>query len=388
MGLTDIFKKQKTSSSSIVCDTSRQSLAPFGASGSFGAYSPAQMRIYRQLRNDIPIIDSAIGKLVRLIGNFELECNDATAQEMMKKFFRTVPVGGNRNGLSSFLCCYFENLLTYGTAVGEIVLSNDGDFYGLYNADLSDVTLKRNENGFDIDIFNVSGEKIKNDQLVFMTALNPEPSEIYGSSLLKGLPFVSDILLKIFRTIGINWERVGNVRFAVTCKPQNDRGDRTFAKERAEQIASEWSKMQSSPAVRDFIAVGDIDIKAIGADNQILDSEVPVRQMLEQIVAKTGLPPFLLGLSWSTTERMSAQQADILTSELEAYRSLLDPVIMKIADIFLRINGFDCETKVVWDDIMLQDIAEISSARLNNAQALQIESSISKEENYEEELQP
>ena len=33
------------------------------------------------------------------------------------------------------------------------------------------------------------------------------------------------------------------------------------------------------------------------------------RQMLEQLVAKTGLPPFLLGLSWSSTERMSAQQA-------------------------------------------------------------------------------
>ena len=57
-------------------------------------------------------------------------------------------------------------------------------------------------------------------------------------------------------------------------------------------------------------------IKVIGADNQVLDSQVPVRQMLEQIVAKLGVPPFLLGLSWSTTERMSAQQADLLTSEL------------------------------------------------------------------------
>lgn len=64
------------------------------------------------------------------------------------------------------------------------------------------------------------------------------------------------------------------------------------------------------------MAVGDVSIKVIGADNQWIDTEVPVRQMLEQIVAKLSIPPFMLGLSWSTTERMSKQQADGLTSEL------------------------------------------------------------------------
>ena len=44
------------------------------------------------------------------------------------------------------------------------------------------------------------------------------------------------------------------------------------------------------PGVSDFVAVGDVQIKAIGADGQQMDSEVPVRQMLEQIVAKMGIP--------------------------------------------------------------------------------------------------
>ena len=88
-------------------------------------------------------------------------------------------------------------------------------------------------------------------------------------------------------------------------------------------IAREWSDAMSAAEqgqIKDFIAVGDVDIRVIGADNQVIDSEVPVRQLLEQIVAKLSLPPFMLGLSWSTTERMSAQQADILTSELDYYR--------------------------------------------------------------------
>ena len=75
-----------------------------------------------------------------------------------------------------------------------------------------------------------------------------------------------------------------------------------------------------SGSVRDFVAVGDVDIQVIGADAPVLDSEVPVRQILEQVVAKTGIPPFMLGLSWSSTERMSSQQADMLTCLLYTSR--------------------------------------------------------------------
>ena len=82
-----------------------------------------------------------------------------------------------------------------------------------------------------------------------------------------------------------------------------------------------------------------MEIRVIGADSPILDTEVPVRQLLEQIIAKLGVPPFLLGLHWSTTERMSKQQADLLTSELERYRSLLTPVLRRILDTHLRLWG-------------------------------------------------
>lgn len=195
-----------------------------------------------------------------------------------------------------------------------------------------------------------------------------------GNSMLKGLPFVSSVLLKIFESIGANWERVGNLRFAVTYNPKNDAVDRAYAKDRALQVAKEWGEaMQSGGEIRDFVAVGDVQIKVIGADNQILDSEVPVRQMLEQIVAKTGLPPFMLGLSWSSTERMSAQQADALTSELEAYRRILTPVISRICNAFLHSRGYNCNARIIWDDITLQDEVEQSRAMLYRAQAEKIQ---------------
>jgi hypothetical protein len=121
--------------------------------------------------------------------------------------------------------------------------------------------------------------------------------------------------------------------------------------------------------VRDFVAVGDVQIKVIGGEAPILDSQVPVRQILEQLIAKTGLPPFLLGLSWSTTERMSAQQADILTTELWALRRCVEPVIGKVCKTFLRLEGLDDRVEIVWDEISLQDMTEQAKAELYKAQA-------------------
>ena len=185
------------------------------------------------------------------------------------------------------------------------------------------------------------------------------------------LPFLCGILLKIYQSLGVNWERAGNVRFAVVYKPQGDVIDRLSAQERAQQIASEWSAaMQSGKngSVRDFVAVGDVDIKVIGADNQILDSEVPVRQILEQLIALTGIPPFLLGLNWSTTERMSAQQADLMTSELNAIRRSVTPVIEKICRLWLGMHGYVCKPEIEWEAINLQDQVEEAKAALYIAQ--------------------
>lgn len=218
-------------------------------------------------------------------------------------------------------------------------------------------------------------EPLPRQNLLMFTPFNPEAESPYGVSMLRSMPFLCGILLKIYQSLGINWERAGNVRFAVVYKPQNDVLDRGLAKERAQQIASQWSDaMQSGKngSVRDFVAVGDVDIKVIGADNHILDSEVPVRQITEQLVARTGIPPFLLGLNWSTTERMSAQQADLMTSELTSIRRTLDPVIEKVCTLWLHMHGYACPVSVEWETINLQDAVEEAKAALYVAQAEKI----------------
>ncbi len=345
---------------------------PYSSLSDIEPVGKTDVRLYSTLRDAIPIIDAAISKLVRLLGTFEVACTDKKAEKDLAEFLKTVPVGTFSTGINAFVSCYFDYLLTYGTAVAEIVLDRSGNFRALYPASLSNIELSHGKSPLEYSVRTLTDKgsvPVKYPQLVLVSAINPEPDSVYGRSVLKGLPFVSDILLKIYNTIGVNWERIGNVRYAVTYRPQNDPGDRMYAKQRAEQVAQQWSKtMQPSGPVKDFVAVGDVNIKVIGADNQILDSNVPVRQMLEQIVSKLGIPPFLLGLNWSSTERMSSQQADVLTSEIEYYRETLNPVLRKICSLYLKTNGYGCDFEINWNDITLQDQLQIAQSEYYNAQ--------------------
>lgn len=374
-----IRKKKQTTASVAVQTAARQSeIPPFTWSESGASCRAA---LYTSLRDSVPILDAAVGKLIRLSVGFDAHCKDAAADSALQRFLQQVPLAGCGCGVHAFLSAYLEQLLTCGTAVGEILLQN-GRVAGLYNAPLENVELHRAADGVRAEIW--AGSPVRRPvpypDLVLVSALRPAPGALYGTSLLQGLPFVASILMRIFHATGQNWERLGNVRFAVTYKPQNDAADKTYAKERAMLVAKEWSEtMRSGATVRDFVTVGDVSIRVIGADAPIPDSQVPVRQMLEQMLAKTGLPPFLLGLSWSSTERMSAQQADLLTSELESYRSILQPVLQRILETFLRLEGFADTPQIIWNDITLQDEVELSRARLYDAQAQALQAKSKKE---------
>lgn len=349
---------------------------PFGALGTYSVPPALCGDLYRTLREAIPVIDAGIYKLIRLTGGFQAVCADKRFQPILDDFCQNVPADSGSVSLQGFIDCFFEQLLTYGTAVAEMVPDSTGKIRYLYNAPHTAYRLRRSKSDFRrpevLPADDLTDTPLPHQDRLVVCTLGAQPGEVYGTSLLSGLPFVSSVLTKIYNAVGQNWERVGNVRFAVTYKPGDDMGGKAYAKERAMQIASQWSEAMRSREVRDFVAVGDVDIKVIGADNQILDSEVPVRQMLEQIVAKLSLPPYMLGLSWSTTERMASEQADILTTELEHYRRVLTPVLETICRTHLRAYGYTGKTEIVWDDILLRDTVEDATARHLDAQTQEI----------------
>lgn len=367
-------KKQKSGAMAAVCQLRGGNIHPFGAMRHFTPLGGGEERVYREMRESIPVLDAAVGKMVRLCGGFEVRCKNPQAQHKLNTFLQMMPCGRGQMGIESFLSGYLDSLLTYGRAVGELVVAG-GKLRAVCWGDVTALEVQEGNGPLDVVLWGMDDHGLMRplpyQHLLLFTTMNPEPSHPYGVSMFRGMPFLADILLKIYNTIGSNWERAGNLRYSVICKG-GENLDPVTAQERGKAVAEQWAKAMEdgkNGTVRDFVAVGDVEIKVIGGEAPLLDSEVPVRQILEQLVAKTGLPPFLLGLSWSTTERMSTQQADILTSELWALRRTVEPAMRKICQTYLALEGMDNRVEILWDDISLQDITQESQAALYNAQA-------------------
>ncbi len=367
-------RKKKASGPVAVCQLRHGDLHPFGAVRGFVPLGGGEERIYREMREAIPVLDAAVGKMVRLCGGFQVKCRNAQAQQRLNDFLTRMPCGRGQMGIESFLSGYLDSLLTYGRAVGELVVAG-GKLRAVCWGDVTALEVQEGENCLDVVLWGMDERgrmrPLPYQQLLLFTTWHPEPAHPYGVSMFRGMPFLADILLKIYNTIGSNWERAGNVRYSVVCKGGEEL-EPAAVQERGKAVAEQWARaMEDSRngTVRDFVAVGDVEIRVIGGEAPILDSEVPVRQILEQLVAKTGLPPFLLGLNWSTTERMSTQQADLLTSELWALRRTVEPAMGKICRTFLALEGLDDRVEIQWDDISLQDIIQEAQAEVYRAQA-------------------
>ena len=367
-------KEMKTGGPVAVCQLRGSQGSTLGALRSAVPLGGGEEALYRQIREAIPVLDAAVGKLVRLSGGFGVQCRNAQAQTRLEDFLKHVPCGYGQVGIDSFLSAYVDSLLTYGRSVGEVLMSG-GRVRGLCWGDVTRMQVCQGDSPMEVELWGPDEKghmvPLKYQHLLLFTALNPEVKHPYGVSIFRGMPFLADILMRIYHTIGSNWDRAGNVRYSVVCKGTEDL-DPAAAQEYSRQVASEWAKAMAegqSGTVRDFVAMGDVQIKVIGGEAPILDSQVPVRQMLEQLVAKTGLPPFLLGLNWSTTERMSTQQADILTSEIWALRRSVEPAVRKICRMYLAGEGLDDRVEILWNDISLQDITQEAQAELYKAQA-------------------
>lgn len=377
LGLFSFFKKKEEPYRPPVVQTRNTSTHPFNA---LDKYIPLKVEyeLYKSMREAIPVLDTAINRIVRLVGIFDIECENDKQKEEIKEFLDNIKVNSNQTGIYQFVESYLDQLIECGNSSGEIILNNaKNDIYALKNVDIRTIKLKQTDN----PLINVvcqeqQGEiepvQLPYQDLILFTPLDPEGDSPYGTSLYRSMPFMANILLKIFNSMGPNWERFGNPKYSVVYKPTDDKMSGDKVKERMQIIEDAFNQVMENNKrgkVSDFTGVGDIEIKVIGADNQMLDSEVPVKQVLEQLVAKTGLPPFLLGLSWSTTERMSQQQADFLTSELDNYRDEITPMIKYIIDMWQVVTGKNIPYDIVWDEINLQDMVEISRAELFKQQA-------------------
>jgi hypothetical protein len=303
--------------------------------------------IYRALREGVPVIDAAIRELKRLVGTFGIESDEETKAEV-ESFLTNIPILGTRQtGFQNFLSLHLDSLLLFGKAAAEIVLTNDRDgVYGLKPIPVETIRLVAGENG-DLRIAQQQpqGLVVLPDDLVFYNVLSPQDNRPHGTSLLASLAFVADIWLKMAWSLGKTWERFGTPTFHVNWLPDENFRDPSGSQTQRilDQVESQFVDAMESrrdlSSTKDFFSAGKISVDVLGAQGQALNFEVPHRAIMEQIVSVTGLPPWWLGFSWSTTERLSQQQADKIVGNINSWREELTPDISHLISLHLLLRG-------------------------------------------------
>jgi hypothetical protein len=268
---------------------------------------------------------------------------------------------------------------TYGYGIGELQPSPlRDDVERLWSYRSPCFTLESDGSGA-VQVVQANGllgtRTVLNENTLLHTVHQAEGCDPHGQSLFFACSTFNQLLIDVFGAHGATWRRSGIPTYHLNWQPFNPD---TFSDPRGEagaaivdQMQEKWSKSIKSQAVNgvaeDFFSSGNVTITSIGADMSPMDIEVSVRAILEELVMVTGIPPMLLGLSWSSTERMSSVQADLLTSHIDAYRRMIEGTLEKIIRTRQLLKGVAAPWSFCWPDLSLQDLE--ATARAANMDA-------------------
>ncbi len=358
----------------------RPSWYPGVTSAKHHAFIPPEVELatYREMRRYFPVLDSAAKKLTRLVGVPTLKGDDKIVAEM-NDWMKRIQVNQRQRGLPTWLRIHTDQMLVYGKGVGEMVPNKArNDLFAITNIDPVTIKLAADEHPLSVRMFQLHAGppfEVELPKEWILMSLNAQDGDNpHGASLFRSLPFVAELLSIIENALGQAWERMGAPSFHVNWEPPanfND-PDATFAEEFLGQISAEFQAAMTarrSGDIHDFVSGGKIDVTTIGADGTPLPLQEPFRALAEQLVAATGLPPWLLGLSWSSTERLSSVQADLLIQDIGNLRDQVQPQVETLLETRQRLTGAKGTWELTWPPVTLDDAVETAKAAVLDAQA-------------------
>jgi len=362
----------------------------------FSNYIPRKIdgQFYEFLREAIPIMDAAVNRLVSLDGHLEVTGENEALVEEIQEWFYNVPVNDLQRGLQAFHQNLTAEAFEQGFALGEFVTDRKRtDIVQLRVGDSKYIKFARNASGSEgqsgLTIYQKGDNDLDwrplNAQNLIYFSINNENQNPHGTPLFRSCEFVAKVLATMHNSILNVWERFGDPSFSIIYKTsRKDGGDLTA---RRNTIAAEFdtairAKREGKSA--DFIRAIDtnsqIDIAVIGADGQVLELEIPARHVLEQIVGKSGLPAWMLGIQWSTTQSLSDNEAEILLADVATRQAAKMPYFYNLIRTLLLLRGRTWKKgdwHLEWAQVNLKDVVKQAQARFLDAQAQQMSSNAS-----------
>jgi len=349
----------------------------------FAQFVPRKVQagFYEFLRESIPVIDAAIWRLVALDGHIVVKGKTAALVREIEEWLYNVPVNDVQKGLQAFHQGISNEAFEQGFGLGEFVTDKARrDIIGLRVADSKTIKFSREE-GKGLRLYqkgdgDIAERELRPENLLYF-CVQAENQNPYGTPLFRSCEFVSKALVTMQNSVKNVWERFGDPSFSVIYK--TSKKDGVDLADRRKAIADELNTAlrakaegKSADFVRAIDTNSEIEIKVLGADGQVLELEVPARHMLEQIIAKSGLPAWMLGMHWSTTERLSNAEVEVLLADITTRQAAKMPLFYNLVRTLLLLRGRtwkEGDWWLEWGQVNLHDLVQQAQARFLNAQA-------------------
>jgi hypothetical protein len=325
--------------------------------------------LLEEMRRTVPVLDRATSILVGLIGQPGFAAAPSVQAEL-EEWARRVKVNQTGRGLSTWLWVHADAMLLYGKGVGEIVPA-DGlrEVYALANLDPRSVLFRVTEDPLTLVPLQRQGMPglfAELDPELALISVNAAAcDQPHGISLYRSLPFVAKVMRVVENATAQAWQRLGAPDFHINWEPPEGLADPMggIASDVLDDLKQQWMSIMSArdPAnngVSDFFTAGKIKVSVIGAEGLGLPITETHRTFMEQLVGVTGLPSWMLGFHWATTERMALQQSEVLVATIEAYRRQLTPALEQLIDLRQRMTGRSGRVKLAWPKVSLHDLTE------------------------------
>ena len=331
-----------------------------------------------KIRETIPMISAAIMRMKELVGRPEVQASPSLKTDI-DAFLTNLPVNRMQVGMGNWLQSHLDNMYTFGRSHAEAILNNTRtDLFGLVEVDPRTVGLRPTFGGYATHVVQYQyggGIPVTLLPELLLSSVNDiRGDDPNGTSLIAELPFVAQILNAMLRSLGSTWDRFGSPTYHVRWNPPADWADPSG--DQGKVIMGQMQgnlqnalKNRAEGVANDFFTVGDVEITILGAQGEQLEFAETGRAIMEQIVAKFGLPPFMYGFSWASTERMSTAQAKLLTEIIEASREVVGPQIERLIRLWQLVTGRGGKFTLAWPKTSLIDLLDVARSRAMDAQA-------------------
>jgi hypothetical protein len=354
----------------------------------FSEYAPEKQNIglLRNLRSNIPILNAAIIKRQLLVGSYQFETfGDKGLKEKLDLFSENVNVNWLGQGLATWWMELMDSADECGGGYGELVPVKSGtdvhrlktcraeDFRFMFEKETGRVRIAVK------DEFSFLPVPLEKEEFIYYLAFNQRDGSPQGYPLLWGLPFVGQIFLRIMKSWDNSAWRFADPSMMVIVKggKGQDAGSVNATKAEVLNSISSIMKLKRRGQTADVGGAvaegGDVKVEFLGGDQVIDSMEIPVKNILEQIVSATHIPPSLFGLSWATgtgAGTTTQGQVDILISLINKQRERIGYLLDRVLGTYLTMTGSSGKKfKLEWDEINLQDEVRTAQARKFNAEA-------------------